>query len=327
MTFIVSKVSKRHSSDWVLRDIEFSMQAGTVFGVLGEDGSGKSTLMAILSGRMSPNTGTYGLAGEIEEGNGVGLKTPKTSLIGGGHGRVDGLKSFLGFNGIRSRPHSMREIIAKIEGVRDGQLLLIDDVLARFDEDDKERFAKNLRTHTANKQLFTIVSSRHFSDIAMLCDEATILDKTCQIQTGSPQELYLEPKSVKAAILTGAVNLMTARRTSSTKSEHPIFRLIDTPQDVLARPTSKADLGPINQNVNLMIRPEAVSISFGASFPEDNLIKGKIIAIDFRGPFTYLRLDCEGLAITANVPKVIGLSIGDECVIGLPPDRIHVLKS
>lgn len=328
MTFLVSKISKRHGSDWVLRDIEFSLKAGSVFGILGENASGKSTLMAILSGKIDPNIGTFGLFVEHNKAEGFIGNPPRTSLIeSDSDRRIEGLTSFLGLKRKRSRPNSIKELIAKVDEIGDGQVLLMDDVLARFDDDDKERFAENLREVTSRKGLFTIVSSRHFSDIAMLCDEATILDKTYQIQTGTPKELYLEPKSVKAALLTGIVNLMTARRTSSTKSEHPIFRLIDTPQDILARPTAKAELGPINQNVNLMIRPEAVSISFGASFPEDNLIKGKIRSIDFRGPFTYLHLDCDGLEITANVPKVIGLSIGDECMIGLPPDRIHVLKS
>lgn len=326
MTFLVSKISKRHGSDWVLRDIEFSLKAGSLFGVLGENASGKSTLMAILSGAMVPNLGSFGLAGEHEEAERFIGNPTRTSLIESDDRAVGGLTGFLGFKRKKSRPYSLKELIAKVDRVGDGQVLLLDDALARIDDDDKERFAEHLRAVTSRKGLFTIVSSRHFSDIAMLCDEATILDKTYQIQTGTPKELYLEPKSVKAALLTGAVNLMTARRTSSTKSEHPVFRLIDTPQDILARPTSKSELGPINQNVNLMIRPEALSISFGASFPEDNLMKGKIKSIDFRGPFTYLRLDCDGLVITANVPKVIGLEIGDECMIGLPPDRIHVLK-
>ena len=38
----------------------------------------------------------------------------------------------------------------------------------------------------------------------------------------------------------------------------------------------KSLLGAITNNITLAIRPEHISISFGASFPEDNLLKAEI---------------------------------------------------
>lgn len=42
-------------------------------------------------------------------------------------------------------------------------------------------------------------------------------------------------------------------------------------------------MGALNQNVLLGIRPEHISISFGASSPEDNLIKATITRTQFLG--------------------------------------------
>ena len=84
-------------------------------------------------------------------------------------------------------------------------------------------------------------------------------------------------------------------------------------------------LGAINKNAWLAIRPEQVVLSFGASFPEDNLLKGTIANIRFSGPSTYVTLDCSGISLEAMVTRLIGLNIGDECMVGLPPDRIRVL--
>jgi len=322
MTFRVDRLSKRNSTEWVLRDISFSVEKGSVFGILGEQFSGKTTLFEILAGKSRPNGGAYG----FEEDGGDKLKAPRKVLSI--NGPTINQSSFLGILSGRKQQASVTDyssLVSQLES--DFDILLIEDALARLDEDDRDRFARRLRQRCRETGAIAIVATRRFSDIAVLCDVATILDGTHQIQTGSPKDLYLEPKSVKAAILTGTVNLFAARRTSSTKIENPIFRLIDAPEDIVARPTPNSDLGPINQNVNLMIRPESVSISFGASFPEDNLLKGSIEEIDFRGPFTYLRMDCGGLKITAHVPKVVGLNIGDTCMIGLPPDRIHVLKN
>ena len=67
-------------------------------------------------------------------------------------------------------------------------------------------------------------------------------------------------------------------------------------------------------------------MSFGASFPEDNLLKAVVSRIDFLGPVTQVQLDANGLFLNALVFRLVGLDVGQECMIGLPPDRIKVLK-
>jgi ABC-type Fe3+/spermidine/putrescine transport system ATPase subunit len=91
--------------------------------------------------------------------------------------------------------------------------------------------------------------------------------------------------------------------------------------------TEKSLLGAITNNVTLAIRPEHISISFGASFPEDNLLKAEIVGIEYQGATTRLKLKANGLILEALVLRLVGLNIGDECMVGLPPDRILVLKS
>lgn len=88
----------------------------------------------------------------------------------------------------------------------------------------------------------------------------------------------------------------------------------------------KRSLGALNQNVWLGIRPEHISISFGASFPEDNLIKATITGVQFLGATTMVELDAEGLRLDALVPRLVGLNIGDTCMLGMPPDRIAIFK-
>ena len=38
-------------------------------------------------------------------------------------------------------------------------------------------------------------------------------------------------------------------------------------------------------------------------------------------------LDANGLRLEALVLRLVGLNIGEECVVGLPPDRIQVYKN
>jgi hypothetical protein len=67
-----------------------------------------------------------------------------------------------------------------------------------------------------------------------------------------------------------------------------------------------------------------VSISFGASFPADNLLKAVVKEAKFLGPNTLVTLDAGGLELEAMVMRLVGLRSGDECMLGLPPDRIMI---
>jgi hypothetical protein len=41
---------------------------------------------------------------------------------------------------------------------------------------------------------------------------------------------------------------------------------------------------------------------------------------------TLVELNADGLKLEALVLRLVGLNIGDECMVGLPPDRIMTLK-
>ena len=59
MAFIeVSKISKKYGKKAVLKDITFSATPGECIAIVGANGCGKSTLLKILSGAISPNSGS-----------------------------------------------------------------------------------------------------------------------------------------------------------------------------------------------------------------------------------------------------------------------------
>jgi hypothetical protein len=67
-------------------------------------------------------------------------------------------------------------------------------------------------------------------------------------------------------------------------------------------------------------------MSMGASFPEDNLLRAVVTGIHFRGATSLVEFDASGLTLQARVFKVVGLNVGDECMLGMPPHRIIILK-
>jgi len=57
MHIALNKISKRYGYQWILRDVDLTINTGSVLGVNGLNGSGKSTLIKILSGFLSPSEG------------------------------------------------------------------------------------------------------------------------------------------------------------------------------------------------------------------------------------------------------------------------------
>lgn len=57
-TIQASNLSKRYGFQWIIRDQSFELTSKDVHGIAGANGSGKSTMMKILSGYLSQSQGT-----------------------------------------------------------------------------------------------------------------------------------------------------------------------------------------------------------------------------------------------------------------------------
>jgi len=61
-------------SDFALRDISFSVPHGTIMGIVGENGSGKTTTLSIIIGLLRQKSGTVNVFGQPYDLNDVGMK-------------------------------------------------------------------------------------------------------------------------------------------------------------------------------------------------------------------------------------------------------------
>lgn len=58
-------LGKRYSRDWVLRELDFSLQSGEIVALLGPNGVGKTTLLRILAGLIRPTLGKLERRGQV----------------------------------------------------------------------------------------------------------------------------------------------------------------------------------------------------------------------------------------------------------------------
>jgi len=316
MSLKVDNLSKRFKDTWALRDIAFEAMPGEVFGVFGPSRSGKTTLLDVIAGEFPTNGGTLFLNGrDITKlnGNDRGVTRPAAER--------GSLWSRLFGSDHTSRRRSTE---ASLENAK--SVLVLDEPVADADQHQRATFIEAVRIAAMERNLIVLVASSDYELMLEACDRVAVLTRGEVRQVGSPQDVYEHPNSRVVADVTGRNNLFAARRLTSSKAEVPEFHTIEGGHRLFAQKIERGALGALNQNVTLGIRPEHISISFGASFPADNLLKATVTDIRFLGPTTLIELDADALRLQSLVLRVVGLNVGDECMVGLPPDRILIFR-
>ncbi|MBX3292895.1 MAG: ATP-binding cassette domain-containing protein [Acidobacteria bacterium] len=308
----ISNLSKRFGNQWVLRDVEFDFASGTVICVSGTAGSGKSTLLRLIAGKEKANSGefTHFSSEDVylaDQGNSRGL----FSLFGTlGDGRTAG-------------SDALSQLESSLTGPK--ETILLDEPFAGLDRETRSLSASKIREATKRGKT-VIFAAADFKHACEAAEKVIILDRGTVMQTGTPHEVYENPVSAAVAVLTGMMNLIEARRLTSSNADIPEFHTINGGHRIFSQAVPKYRLGAINQNMMLGIRPEDVVIAMNASFPEDNVIRATVTEVRFDGETSLVDLDASGLLLTARVFKVVGLNIGDECMLGLPPHRVAILN-
>lgn len=356
----LENLSKRYNDVWAVKDAALTVERGEFFGLLGASGSGKTTTLRMIAGLDQPTGGqilfddkdisnlapekrdfgmvfqNYALFPHLNtfENVAFGLKARKLEqeII---KQKVAQALSLVKLDGYEKRGvdelsggQQQRVAIARAIAI-EPQLLLFDEPLSNLDVTLREETREELR-ELVKKLGLTAVYVTHDQDEAFaLCDRVAIMENGEILQTGTPRELYQNPSSVGVARFLGRNNLIRAARLSSNKAAMPEFQTVAGEHRLAVDKSGDLDqakLGAINQIVTLAIRPENVVLPFGAAFPEDNLLRAKVAAVNYFGATTRIVLDAAGLRLEALVLRLVGLQIGDDCLVSLPPNRISILK-
>ena len=199
----------RHDKNWVLRDINFTINPGEAVGIVGVNGAGKSTLLKIITGTTQPTSGSVHTEGRVaallELGMGfhpdftgrqnvfmagqlLGLHSDEIAAC------LPAIEAFAEIGDYIDRPvrtyssgMQMRLAFSVATAVRPA-VLIVDEALSVGDAYFQHKSFSKIREFREQGTTLLIVSHDR-SAIQSLCDRAILLERGFVIKDGPPEEV------------------------------------------------------------------------------------------------------------------------------------------
>ncbi|MGQ0832712.1 MAG: ABC transporter ATP-binding protein [Microthrixaceae bacterium] len=186
----------RYEDFWALRDVSFAVEEGSTFGLIGHNGSGKSTMLKCLARILQPDAGSLSVDGRIsallELGAGFHPELSgreniylNGSILGLSRREVDrrfdeivafaGLEQFIDMP-VKNYSSGMYVRLGFSVAIAvDPDILLVDEVLAVGDEEFQRRCNERFAELRQSGRTIVIVS-HGLGAVEQMCDQAAWLD-------------------------------------------------------------------------------------------------------------------------------------------------------
>jgi ABC-2 type transport system ATP-binding protein len=216
----VRSLSHSYDERAALQDVSFSVETGTLFGLLGPNGGGKTTLFRILSTLIHPTAGSALLHGidvvkqpfEARRQLGVVFQAPSVDGALTVEENLRHLGHLYGFTGTELRNRikvmlqrvgledrkndraetlsgGMRRRVELGKGLlHEPRILLLDEPTSGLDAGARREFKLYLQELCAREEI-TVLLTTHLMDEADICDRLAILDHGRLVVEGTPAAL------------------------------------------------------------------------------------------------------------------------------------------
>ena len=193
-----------------VQDVSFKVKKGEILGIVGKNGSGKSTMLRAIAGIFSPNSGTVDLHGHSISLLAIGIGFQK-ELSGRDNILLSGM--LLGFTEEQIRAR-MQEIIEfselenyidapvrtyssgmysklsfSINAILETDIMLIDEVLSVGDAKFKKKSYKKMKQLIMDKDRTVVIVSHDTKTIRDLCDKVLWIHEGRLMEYGKTGEV------------------------------------------------------------------------------------------------------------------------------------------
>ena len=255
-------LSREH---YALREVSFAVKKGETVGIIGTNGSGKSTILKIITGVLSPTAGNVTVDGRIsallELGAGFNMEYTgienvylNGTMIGFSKEEIDArLDSILEFADIGDFVYQPVKTYSSGMFVRlafavainiDPEILIVDEALSVGDVFFQSKCYRKFEDFKAQGKTIVFVS-HDLSSISKYCDRVILLNKGVKLTEGSPKEMV----DLYKKLLVGQLDLSTleAKQVEREESEAALLdeEIFDPADETLWTPAF-----PVNEHVN-----------------------------------------------------------------------------
>ena len=216
----VKGLSKKYGAHLVLDNISFDVEEGSILGIIGRSGCGKTTLLNTLVGFIKPDGGNFFYKGNnVTKSNedlkrNIGFAVQESSIYGklnvaeniSYFGRIAGLPNsaikerteiLLNTFGLTDARHLLGEKLSvgmqkrldiACSLIHDPEILLLDEPTANLDPVMRKNTIELIKK--INESGTTVIISSHLlGDIRALCDKVLIIDNKKAFAFDSPENL------------------------------------------------------------------------------------------------------------------------------------------
>lgn len=333
-------IAKRFSTHDVLKGIMLNIASGEFLTLLGESGSGKTTVLRLIAGFEQPTSGEIWMSGErldtlppyerrvntvlqnyalfphlsVRDNVAYGLQvknTPKREIAG----RVDEALQMVKMSGFASaRPSRLsggqqqRVALARAL-VNRPELLLLDEPLSALDANLRKQMQSELKSLQREIGITFLFVTHDQEEAMALSDRIALLRNGVLEQVASPRKIYIHPATAYTAQFIGQTNLLRGEIRGSIAT-----------CGVLRWPLEHSDAP-----ATFSLRPEAIRLSPDGKRQQTEVkFRAAIRQQIYSGSSELLEVDCgNGQLLRVRLPACGSLSGEHEFVFSIA-DAIRV---
>ena len=338
----ISNVNLSYGKNHVLKDVNLEIEPGEFFAFLGPSGCGKTTLLRLIAGFNTSDTGAVRIGGAdvgalppwkrdvglvfqsyalwphmtVRKNVAFGLeerRLPRAEI----DKRVNAALDIVGLTHLAERRPSQlsggqqqRVAVARTIVV-EPKVLLLDEPLSNLDAKLRVQVRRELRDLQRRLGLTTIFVTHDQEEANTICDRIAVMNEGVVQQVGTPMDLYERPANLFVAGFLGAANILAGRFVE--EGGRRFFELAGGTR--LEAPAN------VDANARLVFRPQHASVAPAGS---GGALSGEIVHREFLGSIIRYAVRLGGADVTIDAPFVTGDNLfadGDRVDVTLPSAR------
>ena len=215
----INNLNKQYRNTLAVKNINFKINKGTIIGLLGPNGCGKSTTIGMMLGLIKPTSGTVIINGQNIENNRTSLlekmnfispyaELPKKLTVEENlkvYGRLYGVKNLKDRIYNVMKKLNLTQFITRKTGelssgqknrvslakalINDPEILLLDEPTASLDPDVGDYIREIIEDFAANKGITILLASHNMNEVERLCDEVMMMKNGEIIDKGKSIDL------------------------------------------------------------------------------------------------------------------------------------------